>query len=469
MSAISKILRIVDGMSKDEIKDFRTFLNSPFLNKKKNLEKLLDFRPYSNKSQEEIYQAIFPNKRYNKQVLKNLLSTLMKAYKKYLAIKLMDDDVTLLEVLAREKANRMGVENMINFKKRGVEESNISSWSELSLQYFLLRNKYKEIYINRGSKVNLGLIFQEVEKKLLVVEMDYMVKKVNVFSDYIFFRRKFPFDSGMKNLENAIENFKLHEELEHTLLYKLYNAAFSLVRAPCLERYIELKQLFIKNMESLHSDHMEFFLTELGNYCVAQINRGDIFFREDLFEIYLAFLGSYRSKKIPSGWIMNFVILSCRIGKATISADYLHHHKERIDADIYTYCTAIINFYQKNYELSLVNLRGLNIKMENYRLNVRYLIAKNLYALKEYEATFDYLESLRIFLMRSKDLNVHRKRSNLNFVKYFQSTLALKRKEGHISKESYLAKASSIKSKLVKTTNIIDKDYLVGIINDMLD
>src|SRR5690606_16709325 len=89
----SKAIDILDTFSDEELKEFGQFIRSPFFNTNKNLVRLFDVvkgalsRDDPAITEEYVYGEIFPGKKYNYGIFKNLLSEMYVQVCEYLAVK----------------------------------------------------------------------------------------------------------------------------------------------------------------------------------------------------------------------------------------------------------------------------------------------------------------------------------------------------------------------------------------------
>ncbi len=88
----SKIISVVRSFSKDEIKEFRKFVDSPFFNKEgkyvlRFYDEIKKYYPgFDNKSLERsiLFYKLYPGKKYDDSIMRKLSSTLQKLAEEYL-------------------------------------------------------------------------------------------------------------------------------------------------------------------------------------------------------------------------------------------------------------------------------------------------------------------------------------------------------------------------------------------------
>src|SRR5207244_2756512 len=105
----SKFIDIIKTFSKEELKEFKDFLNSPYHNSNKNVIKIYELirktAPYFDSpliTKEKLFGKIYPGKKYNDTVMRILLSDLLSLGEEFLVSKAskknkIDEILILLE------------------------------------------------------------------------------------------------------------------------------------------------------------------------------------------------------------------------------------------------------------------------------------------------------------------------------------------------------------------------------------
>ncbi len=106
------------SFSKDEVIQFDEFLRSPFYNKKPNAVKFFevlkkhapDFKEESIQK-ENIWKQLYPGKKYNWGVLKNLIFDLTKLSEKFIEVMLYEDNITKKNFLYLDALSNRKIHN----------------------------------------------------------------------------------------------------------------------------------------------------------------------------------------------------------------------------------------------------------------------------------------------------------------------------------------------------------------------
>ena len=97
-----KIFQIISSFTKDELRDFENFIQSPYLTSSRDYTPILKvIYTYSNNwerlqeiNNEEFYKLIFPGKSYSNKTLRNRLTELTILAKKFIIQKTLEKDTT---------------------------------------------------------------------------------------------------------------------------------------------------------------------------------------------------------------------------------------------------------------------------------------------------------------------------------------------------------------------------------------
>ncbi len=110
----NKLYAILKTLTKEEISEFKRFINSPFYNQNPNVPKLFseistyhpDYNSLNLKG-EKLHEIIFPGTDVNKGSINNLITKLISLAEKYLAVRAFDKNETIsVRLLLQEYEKR---------------------------------------------------------------------------------------------------------------------------------------------------------------------------------------------------------------------------------------------------------------------------------------------------------------------------------------------------------------------------
>jgi hypothetical protein len=143
----SKFIDIVKTFSRDELKQFKDFVNSPYHNSNKNVIKIYDIirkhvPEFSSAflEKENLFRAIYPGKKYNDTVMRILSSDLLSLAEEFLILNRSQNFrlrlLTLLEEL-RDRGPRQSVPrnfNSMRSKLDNIDDTRTRYFSEFEME-----------------------------------------------------------------------------------------------------------------------------------------------------------------------------------------------------------------------------------------------------------------------------------------------------------------------------------------------
>ena len=290
----SKLIKILNQLSPEDLRRFRDFVRSPFFNKKKSLIRLWNaLEKHLGRSQISFHVAgvllkLKESLALNDIQLKNLLSQLMKLYQRFLAHQKLEKEEELQMVLSLEASQEKKEFDFINFKgkqfhKRLSENQKVSS---------------KQLYYNYRFNLVLSKIESENDrteapKRMISVLEDaecYMtIERLKLYNSLWSNKRHQQtivpefIESNYSNFDRRLENGGLG--IENNKLLTLYYRAIQIHRESSEEAFFFLKKDIIDIGEQLDLADFEEVYTAAQNHCIKKINEGSTKYQEIILEL----------------------------------------------------------------------------------------------------------------------------------------------------------------------------------------
>ena len=460
-----KTLALINNIPEKRYKDFKLFLESPLFNSNKKLVSLLEVRNENIKTLEEVHNFLNPKSSFNKQVTKNLLTSLKNQFRKFIAFQTVEHNAFLIDRLAEESI-RMDNEipDFVNKKNR---QKGLKALPEESL--FTMRllgaHRIKEIGLMISEGEKLEKIYSTLKSQFELEETKFLISKITILSHYFFLQHTNPSKHQISVFDKELQNFKLLKRQKKIKILALYEMAFDLATSPTRLKFNLLKNYFKANSHLIKHEHFDFINSTLMNYCIAQGNSGNSEFNVELFDLYLDFFNNNQKDTLSDLIINNFINLGGKISKTKKARTFLEANKNRISKNAYNYSDAILKHYQKEYNKSLEKLQEVNFTSFSYKLNSRNLVIRNFIHLNEIELALNSIESLRIFILRSKEVSVARKNNNLNHLKFLSTILILKERQSSLPLADFKNQQSKLIRKITDCKNLGKREFLLELIS----
>jgi len=227
------------------------------------------------------------------------------------------------------------------------------------------------------------------------------------------------------------------------------------------DHYSILKTILTEQSEALTPAESHDLYHFCYNFCIRQINQGLAEYQWELFELYQQGLDSrvlFKSGLLHEWDFKNVVTLGCGLKQFEWTENFIETYKEYLPElsreNAYKYNLAMLHFSKADYDKALQELLHVQFTDVNYHLSTNFLLLRTYYALKDTEALLSLIETLRIYIMRTKKLTTEKKRSYTNFLRFARKLVLLKHQAHTFSKAELKAKLNAL-SKQVENTELV--------------
>lgn len=444
----SKSVKILKTFSGEEIKKFSAFLESPYFNTNNRVTKLFTelkkFYPeFQSKGieKETLYKKIFPGKPYNEQVMKNLVSELLKLEKEFLSVDgfINDPGEKTLKLIGQSVLKQLDF--VLN---KGLEEINSvasDNFSSEKVQYLLYQaeeNKFTfNIINNRQADATVNI---EKAGEFLTVFFLKVIFRLSINAHInLFSFNKAAEKNFAEKILNSIDMKKLLDEMEAhnisgTFELKLkYLALISINDIYDDQSYNMYRDLLYANLSVLGNEEAHRSLHFMESIIAQKINAGRREFYKDLFETYkLEIDKNLFSSNINNITVMkyrNIYLTAVRVGEYDWAERFIFDFEKKINDedrhDIFELAMAQLNFERKNFDDTLQHLNKVKTDQIFFKVDVRILSLMSLYELGHFETAISLIDSFRKLLSQSPSLTEQYRQKNLNFINSVSSLIRL--------------------------------------------
>jgi Txe/YoeB family toxin of Txe-Axe toxin-antitoxin module len=446
----SKTIQLLKSFSKDELKRFGDFLESPYFNTNSRVTRLYTelkkhYPGFTNKGveKENLYKKLFPGKEYNEQVMKNLISELLRLEKDFLSIDGYNNDpyrksAGLISQLTMRQVSTLFNKETEAFKALAKQEKLPSDITEFYL-HRIEENKFTNNVVNNRQSIASDNIEKSGEyitifflKTILRLTINYHINK---FSFNLDIEKNFPErlikSIDMKNLIDYMESMNI----ENTLSVKLgYYALVCVTNVDDDVSYRIYHDLLYGSLRKLKKDELHMFLHFMESICAHKINAGRGEFYNDLFETYEHEINNNLYN--PDGDIItvmkfrNIYLTATRVGKYEWAEKFINDFKGKLHEEnrqnIVELAMAQLMFEKKDFTKTLEHLNKIKTEQIFFKIDVKILSLKSFYELGHYESAISLIESFRRMLTSSASLTEQYSRKNINFINAVNSLIKLR-------------------------------------------
>ena len=421
----STLVEILRTFTKEELAAFSDFSASPYFNKKSNVTKLFEslkkfapLYPPEKISKEEIWKKVFPGKKYNYGIMKNLIFDLNKLAVKFLELenysaRIIEQELCQLEAFRYKNLKQLYI-------KRAADTMKNLGARPLDNQSHLYRYM---LYSSEMSYLDYEMLFEKGDTDYHSVINDSLL--LNYCTNQIY--------HGINNLQYAhnrkaslnseihlkalrlLDESGLHDPYAEIL--KFLYIAFS--GPGSREDYENLKQSFFRNYRKCSETVQYDLAVAMINFCRNNAQRGNSEFIKDEF-IYIKLLigdSLYKSTKIS--WIdqylfMQAVMAACRAGEFEWAERFItERSSELLDSvkEQYTNMAYItLNLRRGRFHDALQYISRVKNVDKGDKLNIKVFEFNAYYELNYYDelkaladTTHHLLRSDRLFSQEEKE------------------------------------------------------------------
>ena len=466
----SKLIRLLQKLSKRELSRFADFVQSPYFNKSTEIisfyKYLLPFGPaFSHKKlkKEQVIAHFKKEEKFSDQTLVYRMNGLVQLLELFLSVEdFQKDDFQIQSHLIQSYQGHHMKKNALKIlenAKKGLVNQPLQNAEFFYNSFLVFKTAYEQ---TSSGKQAFTEELQEVSNRL---DVYYLVEKLRYCCKML----------NLENILNVKYDLQLGDEilrfLEGHHLAKvpaiaLYLNVLKMLRNKEDDDYFQKVRYLIDQYGALFSTaELKEFYTSILNYCTFRINRfNDGKYRTEYLDINKALLkkGLLFEKDELSPWrYTNLVNVGLKTKQVEWTRLFIEEYKEKLPEEyresMYAYNSGLMNYYLKNYEQAQRLI--FNIEIKDIPLNIlnRSLLVKIYYESDQTELLLFSLEANRIFLLRNKLIDAKLKTQMKNFIDFTKKLAKIDVPEAH--------KLLPLKAQLPEASGVMHRDWLIEQMN----
>ncbi|MFK7808514.1 MAG: hypothetical protein AB8F74_11985 [Saprospiraceae bacterium] len=470
----SKSIQYLHRFSSKDLQAFQLFVASPYFNKHQNTIALFHYLQKLKKWNEEtlgkaiVFKAIFPDKKYDPQLLSNLNSYLLKLIRQFLIQRKLESNSTERQLTLMESCFDNGQQNLFELTAGRLQKTLASDPIQDSI-YHLQQNRFYELlddfdlsYGNRSSGEHL-------EKALANFDI-YVISKKLKMTCQVLARNQVTAQQYALSLIPEILQFieKKRNHFQTIPSVWVYYLIYKMISQNAADYFNQLKEILPSQIQHFHHQEGHDLYTHLVNYCIRQINSGKAAFKREAFELYKQMLeyGLLYNNGILAQWnYTNITSLGCLLKEYDWVKKFIHQQKEKLSKEQKdnTFHFNLASFYysQKDFDQALLHVREVIFTEVHYDLLTRILRVKIYFDQRDWSALEYELEKFRIFLLRNKKITDRRRKSALNLLRFAKLLMRLFQSKPISPKLEYKKERTTLKKSILENENVLNKDWLL--------
>ncbi|MBK9333011.1 MAG: hypothetical protein IPM96_11555 [Ignavibacteria bacterium] len=442
---------ILKTFSKEDIKQFEVFLNSPFFNKSRKLTKLykilLKYYPHFNSkflTEQKLSIMISPGLNFNRYTMNRLFYDLYICEEKYLLMKSLDRNSFQSHDLLRGEFFRRRlfqlIDKNIKYVKKNIETKN-SIDADHYLNMFKLSTDICNLFTITTSKSNSSQIKKKTEgnsERAKFITYFFVTEMIREYENLLTLEKTYNTVMNLDFVKDIFTKFDFQEVLKmmissednspYTVNLSIYLALLLAFSNKDNERYyFNYKKKLILSLKDLSADEKRFHIGRLIRYCMLKREELDKQnkFHHELFNVYEFILKNkyYRSSVMnymPVELYRSILMHALRLKKYKWTIKFIKKYSKYLNPDkmknIYYYSNAQYYFHRKMYKDARHNLQKIIFDEFMYKIDYKNLMLITSFELKEYESVINMIDSYKHFLKNDDTLSGKSRISHRRFI-----------------------------------------------------
>jgi hypothetical protein len=447
----SKLVSVLRTFSKEEIKEFRKFVDSPFFNKEgkyvlRFYDEIKKYYPdFTSNSLERsiLFNKLYPGKEYNDSVIRKISSALQKLTEEYLNYNVFKSSGYLKELLNLKMFREKRLINHFELRSAELDNSFNNTEEKIDIEYF--RNRYKlEL-----EKINYYMDFHSLIKQqqesmqniqkyivydslinLLDIGYNLLVGLTSMYSGKANMVMQF---LEIVDLESVSKMLK-KESPDFFPIFELFYVRYKSFQNFKDEDYTKYKKLAMKNIHYFDKENRFTIMVSLQNFCIRKFVSGQKHFAAELHGIHKEMLAKGLIINDKNGFMnmnsfRNIILTAQTVGKYSWMEKFINEHEKNLIPEqresLSAWARASVDYDKKEFESALRKL--LKVKNDHFltKHDIKILMMKIFYELKDFETALSFADTYRHMVENDKTYaDVHRN-SHRSFAVFYSRFIKL--------------------------------------------
>lgn len=425
----TKLIHLLKSFSAWEFKSFQKYVASPFFNVNADVAQLLqliagsypEFNEESIRA-EKIFIKLYKNTKFNLQKLRYVMTDLTLLAENFLAYSAYEEKEFYRKKFLLQKLNeknhdkyfRQHLQQGYQMQQRNREHDikhykRQVAFDELSCAFTSAKN-------NRTMNTQLQNLSDNLDVYYIANKLKYCceilnrqnILQVTYQAPFLDFIVQYLQKGYLKNIPLIAVYFQLLLMLRHS------NTEL---------HYTKLKTIVKKYNADFTVNELRDMYAFIQNYCIRQINSGNLKYLQELFGIYKRMLEQkiiFENNELAHSQFKNITAIALRVNEFDWAENFINIYSSSLNKTLRRnavhYNLARLYFARKQYRQSLKQLTAVEFTDVYYHLDSKSLLLKIYYETEEFETLFSLINTFRVYLRRSKLISEYQRSVYANLV-----------------------------------------------------
>jgi hypothetical protein len=462
----SQLIQLTKSLSKRDFRELRKVVRSPYFNQREDVIQLYDYieKVFNEKlpdfSKEKAFKKLFPNKKYDDVLMRQLMSYLLKVIEKYLITEgvLQDDlesQLQLTHALRFRNADKLFEKQLAQFSE-SIDNQGFKNakYHYMKFQIRLADHNYRGEK-KRTSELNLQSLSDELDYFYIAERMRYasLIHAHQAVTNHNY---------QQPLLGNTLEYVNKMEETPPSIS-AYFHAYKTLTQPENVENFNNLRQIIVEKGNLFPERERKDLYVLATNYCIRRLNNGEKIYGLEALKLYQARMDN--NVLLENGILSlytynNILIAALKTEEYNWAENFLNEFKKHLPEkereNIYNYNLALFYFRKGNYDDAMTLLQRVNLTDVLYNLDARRLLARIYFDKNEFQVLQSHIESSKIYLHRHKDIGYGHD-SYVNFFRFLEKIQKINMRD---------TKAKEIlRGEMTGTQLLAERDWLINKLN----
>jgi len=464
----SRLILLINTLNSKEIREIKRYLDSPFFNKKPEINLLFHeiiyriSRSKADLTKKSVYGKISGiDRTYDDQEMRIWMSNLLKHIEKYLIHTDYFEDQVKSNIKLAEIYRQRNLPKPMERHFRLLEQ--LQSKREHRNADFYQDEFQIQLEKNRTASADARMSALNLQQMSSHLDYAYFSQKLRqsclALSHQSVYNTEYEFGL-LKEILSHVEE----KGLLNIPAVAIYYYGYKLLKGESDPNYFQsYKTVLTKHKNQFGQDELgDLYLLGI-NYCIKKYNAGERNYLVQEFELYKdgLHIGALIKNNVVSRYTYrNVVTLGLVLKEYGWVENFIHDYKKVLDEKsregAFSLSLAQLEYSRKNYKKALELLQKSNYKEVLLNLAAKTVMLKIFYELEEFDTLSAHLSAMKVFIRRKKIIAYHRE-NYINLVRFTQKLISY----NFYDKEEQLSLLLQIKN----TKMVAEKDWLIEQIN----
>lgn len=434
----TKLIKVLQTLSKNEIGKFRDFVSSPYFNKNQNVirvnEAILEHFPGFDTEQlteENVFKKVFKDEKFDYFKIKNIISDLYQLSELYLQNisqkkKEIENEINLLNELHERKVENAFIKNEKQIRQ---QLSNVNVKDET---YYLSEYLLAKINTAHFKFKSTGYTFNLIQNEFDTFLKFSLINLLRLYSKMLTNKNHGNVEFSLDMFDHVWAYVK-DKDFENDPACQIYKCIISIELYKEEKDYKKLKELKVKYEENVSDEDIYYMLLVANSFCAYMLKLGDESYYKDRYLVFREMVERGISMKHYILFVnfMTTYTSAAMVGEFEWADKFMEEYSAGISPEsekdnTINYCLGFKAFRQKKYDSALEYFSKTNFKLYLMKVMVKSYTLRIFYEQEMYEQTFSAIDAFRHYLKGEELMADDQKLAHYEFLKHLTELTKLK-------------------------------------------